>query len=213
MTEDATPAPGDTDFTYLTEIEQHYLNELGEAVADHEVRLERLEAKEKEPPVPRDWIARHQSVQAWNELADWVDWLNANYSMPHARRVQECWPAHPGLVHVLAGLRSAWRASVLSDEQSKEQGNAMAAFHDYHLFPFFQRLEDTKLFKCSNGHKADDEHAATDRDRFPEGLVGEDEVADASPAPSVEPEGPEVVALPAQEGAGDLEDDSEWWRG
>ena len=44
---------------------------------------------------------------AWNELADWVDWLNANYSMPHARRVQECWPAHPGLVHVLAGLRSA----------------------------------------------------------------------------------------------------------
>ena len=78
---------------------------------------------------------------AWNELADWVDWLNANYSMPHARRVQECWPAHPGLVHVLAGLRSAWRASVLSDEQSKGQGNAMAAFHDYHLFPSFQRLE------------------------------------------------------------------------
>ena len=69
-----------------------------------------------------------------------------------------------------APLRSAWRASVLSDEQSKGQGNAMAAFHDYHLFPSFQRLEDTKLFKCANGHSTDDEHATTDRDLFPEGL-------------------------------------------
>ena len=203
MTEDATPAPGDTDFTYLTEVEQHYLNELGEAVADHEVLLGRLEEKEKEPPVPRDWITRHQGVQAWNELADWVDWLNANYSMPHARRVQECWPAHPGLVHVLAGLRSAWRASVLSDEQSKEQGNAMAAFHDYHLFPFFQRLEDTKLFKCSNGHRADDEHAATDRDLFPEGL----EVASED---GQDPDAPEIEPLPADESSGAIEDDDTW---
>ena len=192
MTDDATPVDGDIDFTYLTQLEQEYLAELGEAVAGHEVRLERLEEKAKEPTVPRDWIQRHQSVAAWNELADWVDWLNANYSMPHARRVRECWPAHPGLVHVLAGLRSAWRASVLADEQSEEQGNAMAAFHDYHLFPFFHRLEDTKLFKCSNGHKPDDDHGATDRGLFPDGLA-------AASKDEEDAERPEVESSPADE--------------
>lgn len=208
-------AEGGEDYTYLTTKEQEYLAEMGEVLAEHEVRIERLEEKAEKPKVPRDWIARNRTTGAWEELADWVDWLNANYSMPDAKRVQDCWPAHPGLVHVLAGLRSAWRAAVLADEQSKEEGNAIASFHDYHLFPFFQRLDDQKLYRCGNGHLEDPVHRATNRDLFPEGLVGEaeeDETADASPAAVVERDGPEVDPLPAQESAGDLEDDSEWWR-
>lgn len=193
------------DYTYLTEQEQEYLAEVGEAVASHEVRLERLEEKAKEPTVPRDWITRHKGLPAWTELADWVDWLNANYSMPDARRVRDCWPSHPGMVHVLAGLRSAWRAAVLADEAGKEQGNAMAAFHDYHLFPFFQRLEDTKLYRCSNGHRADDVHLRTDRSRFPEDLEEPSEDETDEEAPEAEP-------LAAADDAGSLEDDAEWWK-
>lgn len=91
----------------------------------------------------------------------------------------------------------------------------MASFHDYHLFPFFQRLDDPKLYRCGGGHLEDPVHRATDRALFPEGLVGEadeDEAADASTASAVESAGPEVDPLPTQEGEGDLEDDSEWWR-
>jgi hypothetical protein len=217
MSDDAEhgAAEGTEDYTYLTTKEQEYLAEMGEVLAEHEARIERLEEKAEKPKVPRDWIARNRTTASWDGLADWVDWLNAAYSMPDAKRVMDCWPAHPGLVHVLAGMRSAWRAAVLADEQGKEEGNAMASFHDYHLFPFFQRLDDPKLYRCGGGHLEDPVHRATDRALFPEGLVGEadeDEAADASTASAVESAGPEVDPLPTQEGEGDLEDDSEWWR-
>lgn len=157
--------------TFLTEQEQQFVSELGDYVADHEVRLERLEQKAKEPDVPRDWITRHTDRTSWEELADWVDWLNRSYSMLDERRVPDCWPAHPGLVHVLAGLRSAWAAAVLSDEGSKEAGNAMAAFHDYHLFPFFARLSDPQFYRCGQSHHGDEQHAKTRRDLFPDTLA------------------------------------------
>lgn len=217
MSDDVEPGATEDaeDYTYLTTKEQEYLAEMGEVLAQHEVRIERLEEKAEKPTVARDWITRNRTTAAWDDLADWVDWLNADYSMPDAKRVQECWPAHPGLVHVLAGLRSAWRAAVLADEQGKEEGNAIASFHDYHLFPFFQRLEDPKLYRCGNGHLEDPVHRATNRELFPEGLVDEvdeAEAADASDGTTVDPAGPEIEPLTAHEGAGDLEDDDTWWK-
>lgn len=161
----------DEDLTYLTEAEQAFLNELGDRLAEHEVRLEKLEdQKEKKAETrPKGWIERNSSREAWEELAQWVDWLNASYSMPDEMRVPECWPAHPGLVHVLAGLRSAWRGCVIADTESDEQGNAMASFHDYHLFPFFSRL-NSSMYACANGHQDDVIHEPTDRRFFPPGL-------------------------------------------
>ncbi|MGO2773505.1 MAG: hypothetical protein ACTIB2_08920 [Brachybacterium tyrofermentans] len=199
--------------TYLSEIEQQFISDMGDMVANHEVRLEALEEKEETPKIPRDWITRNRQVQAWEQLAVWVDWLNANYSMPHGNRVPQCWPAHPGMVHVLAALRSAWRAAVLTDESSKEQGNAMAAFHDYHLFPFFNRLANPLLFPCvkASSHREDTEHTATDRDLFPSDLSSGDDEDTA-------PDGGEAATdhddpLPASpDAAGDLEDDNEWWK-
>lgn len=164
--------------TYLNETEQQFLSDLGDMVADHEVRLERLEQSEETPEDARGWIQRHEDQASWEELADWVDWLNANYSMPDQRRVPACWPAHPGMVHVLAGLRSAWRAAVTADEESKEQGNGVAAFHDYHLFPFFARLGDQTIYRCSQSHRPDEQHAPTRRDLFPPTLTGPDEEMD-----------------------------------
>lgn len=175
---EAGPGTAAADTTYLSEQEQQYLSDVGGMVADHEVRIERLEEKAKEPEKPRDWIARHQDRADWQELAAWVDWLNASYSMPDAARVPACWPAHPGLVHVLAGLRASWTNSVLADEQSEEKGNAMAAFHDYHLLPFFSRLQNPAWFPCvGSGHRPDEQHAVTDESYFPEDLKAPEEDA------------------------------------
>ncbi|MGO1598464.1 MAG: hypothetical protein ACTHYR_04210 [Brachybacterium sp.] len=208
------------EYTYLNATEQQFISDLGDMVASHEVRIEQLEQKAKEPKEPRDWISRNRTEVSWDELAGWVDWLNANYSMPDGRRVQDCWPAHPGLVHVLAGLRSAWRTAVLADEAGKEQGNAMAAFHDYHLFPFFQRQTDSTLYRCMNGHLDDVKHQVTDRRWFPEDLTAElaaEQSADSAERSAPEPEegegeGPEMEPLPSDSGGGSLEDDSAWWR-
>lgn len=203
MAEESTPEQPEAAPSYLNDNEREFLNELGEMVADHHVRLERLEEKEADPPKPRDWIARHRTVQDWEELADWVDWLNTSYSMPMNHWVPKCWPSHPGLVHVLAGLRSAWRAAVIQDEKSKEHGNAVAAFHDYHLYPFFNRLT-TSLFSCQDGTHMDEEPApSTERARFPEDLVE-----------AAEPE-EEVMSENAPDGGedpGPEDGDDEWWK-
>ena len=188
QTHDADEA--DVETTYLSATEQSFLNQLGDMVADHEVRLEQLEQQETKPNTPRDWITRNPLRGQWEELARWVDWLNANYSQPDDRRVPACWPAHKGLVHQLAALRAAWRAAVLADEKSKEQGNAMVAFHDYHLFPFFHRLSDRHLYPCVHAaHRLDEEHAPTDMSHLPEGLVEiEPEAADDEARPVMEAE-------------------------
>lgn len=187
FTGEAGPGTAAEDTTYLSEQEQQYLSHMGGMVADHEVRIERLEEKAKEPDKPRDWIARHPDRADWQDLATWVDWLNASYSMPDAARVPACWPAHPGLVHVLAGLRASWTASVLADEQSEEKGNAMAAFHDYHLFPFFSRLQNPSWFPCvGSGHRPDELHAVTDESYFPDDLKAPNEDAPGEGAATME---------------------------
>ncbi|MGQ4495494.1 hypothetical protein ACUH95_00555 [Dermabacteraceae bacterium P13101] len=161
-------------YSYLSAQEQELLVQLTEITAEHEARITALEDSVDEDKIPRDWISRHQNPADWEELAVWVDWLNDNYSMPDEMRVPACWPAHPGLVHVLAGLRSSWRNSVLADMASKERQNAMAAFHDYHLFPFFARMQQKQMFRCNaNGHKEDVRHAPTDRAYFPEYLFAQ----------------------------------------
>lgn len=176
LPEDEEPSESvDTPTSALTHEEQRLISDLADMAADHEVRIEALEVKEEKQKNPRAWIERHQTVEEWAELALWVDWLNDNYSMPDSARVPPCWPAHPGQVHALAGLRAAWRAAVLADEQSKEVGNAVAAFHDYHLFPFFNRLGNKQWFPCvANQHTPDETHERTNRECFPPGLASAD---------------------------------------
>lgn len=180
----------DVETSYLTEVEQSFINQMGDMLADHEVRIEALEKEAADPDPPRDWITRNRLRGQWEELARWVDWLNANYSQPDDRRVPACWPAHKGLVHQLAALRAAWRAAVLADEKSKERGNAVVAFHDYHLFPFFHRLSDRHLYPCVHAaHRPDEEHAPTDLSHLPEDLVEiEPEAADDGARPVMEAE-------------------------
>ena len=99
-------------------------------------------------------------------------------------------PRARGALHQLAALRAAWRAAVLADEKSKEQGNAMVAFHDYHLFPFFHRLSDRHLYPCVHAaHRPDEEHAPTDLSHLPEDLLEiEPEAADDEVRPVMEAE-------------------------
>lgn len=122
---------------------------------------------------PRCGLERHPIVADWSALADWGDWGNAACSVGDAERIPTCWPAHPGMVMELAGLRSAWAQAVVNDEKAKEVNTTVAAFHDYHFWPFTGY--PTERTPCGQpGHKPDVEHQPTERAYFPPALADEE---------------------------------------
>lgn len=100
----------------------------------------------------RSWVAR-ASTEDWRELAAWVDWLNATYDLRPSKSVFPCWPAHGGVVHELAALRTAW-VSAATVDASDDPGDAMASWHGDVLRPCLARLhEDYTLGACEDRHK------------------------------------------------------------
>ncbi len=59
---------------------------------------------------PVDWrsLRPSEARAAWQELRDWVEWLNDRYALDH-RVVPPCWYRHPALVEVLTALRDHHR--------------------------------------------------------------------------------------------------------
>lgn len=122
-----------------------------ELKAKHEVQvgmLSDLEAKIPETvrhtrPGIGNAFADNASQKDMDDLIGWVDWLIATYDLVPARQVKPCWPAHPGAVEELAGLRAAWR------EAAGKDGSQMATWHGLHLAGTLGRLESAyQISRC-----------------------------------------------------------------
>jgi hypothetical protein len=115
---------------------------LTDSVNDLDGKLALLLKKEREKDIqPRRWAAR-ATPQDWDQLIDWVDQLNTDYSILSDHTIPPCWPAHPGVVEELAGLHRAWIRAHINDELAKQDGsNDLTAWHDRWLWPLLRRLK------------------------------------------------------------------------
>lgn len=147
------------------------LEALSSDVDDLKTQLTQLLQKEQEKDVkPQRWAARATSKD-WNNLMDWVDQLNADYSLLSEFVIPPCWPAHPGAVEELAGLWRSWIRSLIADERGQKNGsNDLTAWHDRWLWPSLHRLKSGhyRTTNCRNGHQPERSPAApTDRALLP----------------------------------------------
>lgn len=135
------------------------------------------DGQDEDAAAPLPWGAR-ASAEDWRDLAAWVDWLAATYDHQPSRAVLPCWPAHGGVVHELAALRTAWTSAATTDA-SDEPGDAMAAWHEGLLRPCLTRLrEDYQLKACTDRHTPPRPRRLTDHDVLARTLV---HAATASP--------------------------------
>lgn len=141
------------------------LETIGGEIADLKVNLARLLAQERELVKPRRWAAR-ASREDWNNLVDWVDELNSDYSLLSDYTIPPCWPAHPGVVEELAGLWRSWIHAVINDARAKKHGSSeLTAWHDRWLWPCLQRIRSGhyRTPNCHHKHQDDRPSTATDR--------------------------------------------------
>lgn len=139
-----------------------------EQVAQLKAQFDELLKQKREREIePRPWPDRVDRAD-WEELVEWVDWLQRTYEFRGEYTVHPCWPAHPGVVQELAGLYHSWRAAQLVDEISvptiasaagkkgKRPGsNDITAWHDRWLWPFLNRIKGGhyRLANCTEGHE------------------------------------------------------------
>jgi len=147
------------------------LHNLGAAVDDLKDKLAQLLKKDREKDIdPRRWAAR-ATRKDWDALIDWVDELNASYSLLGDYTIPPCWPAHPGVVEELAGLLRSWTRALITDELAKNNGaNDLTAWHDRWLWPCLRRMKSGhyRTTNCRDGHHPEGSTAArTDRGFLP----------------------------------------------
>ena len=142
----------------LDQTEDHFggaLEKVSKAVLDVRGQLAELLKKPAEKDVPpRAWAARATRAQ-WNELADWVDWLQLSYGALSDFDIYSCWPAHFGMVEELAGLFHAWKRAVIADELAAATGSSdLTAWHDRWLWPLLQRTKGGhyRTTNCKDRH-------------------------------------------------------------
>jgi hypothetical protein len=113
--------------------------------------------------LPRPWIPFSCPASLLKELLPWLEdvagWLNHDYSWRILRPIPDCWPAHPHIVHELAGL--AW-LRVLADE-ALDPG-PLEDWHRYALPSFLNRLTERLGESCSTEH--DDWPGSTRHTRY-----------------------------------------------
>lgn len=124
-------------------------------------------AKPAKAPAPRPW-GQKATVEDWRTLVEWVDWLSSTYDTINSKRISPCWPAHSGLVHELAALRSAWLASAAIPEPDE----ALSHWHDRLLWPLLMRLDHYRISVCLDGHKDVRVPQLTDQDTLEQALIG-----------------------------------------
>ena len=118
------------------------LDTLTGAVADLRAQLTQLLKQEREKDVPpRRWADR-ATRKNWDQLIEWVDELNTDYSLLGDYTIPACWPAHPGVVDELAGLHRSWTRALINDELAENNGaNDLTAWHDRWLWPCLRRMK------------------------------------------------------------------------
>lgn len=132
------------------------LGALNDRIDDVGAKLTLLLKREREKDIqPRRWAAR-AAPQDWDQLIDWVDRLNTDYSLLSDHTIPPCWPAHPGVVEELAGLHRAWTRAQINDELAKTDGsNDLTAWHDRWLWPLLRRLRagHYRTTNCRDRHQ------------------------------------------------------------
>lgn len=114
---------------------------------------------------PVAWID-YAPRRAWDELADWVDWLGETYELRSEWAIRPCWPAHPGVAEELAALWSAWREA--ARRGLNKDNDALAFWHDRYLAPTLQRLPALyRVNACKAGHQQVKVAPGTDRTYLP----------------------------------------------
>ena len=140
------------------EATEEALGKLETKVDDLKQQLTQLLKKEREKDIqPRRWAAR-ATTKDWDHLIDWVDQLNANYSLLSDYAIPPCWPAHPGVVEELAGLHRAWTRALINDQLAKNDGgNDLTAWHDRWLWPCLRRMKagHYRTTNCRDRHQAE----------------------------------------------------------
>ena len=133
------------------------LETIGGEIADLKGSLAKLLAQERELVKPRRWAAR-ASREDWDNLIDWVDQLNGDYSLLSDYTIPPCWPAHPGVVEELAGLWRSWIHAAINDARAKTHGSSdLTAWHDRWLWPSLERIKAThyRTTNCRPHHQAE----------------------------------------------------------
>jgi hypothetical protein len=143
------------------------LSALSGQIDELNTKLGQLLKKEREKNIqPRRWAAR-ATPQDWDQLIDWVDHLNTDYSLLGDYTIQPCWLAHPGVVEELAGLYRAWTRANINDELAKNGGsNDLTAWHDRWLWPLLRRMKagHYRTTNCRDRHQHEPaKTTATDR--------------------------------------------------
>jgi len=144
--------------TRLDQTEDHFggaLDKVSKAVLEVRVQLAELLKKEAEKDTqPRAWAARATPAQ-WDELVQWVDWMQASYGALPEFDIPPCWPAHPGMVEELAGLFHSWKRAQIADHLAEKTGsNDLTGWHDRWLWPFRQRAKSGhyRTTNCKDRH-------------------------------------------------------------
>jgi len=104
---------------------------------------------------PRRWAIR-ATRKDWDYLINWVDQLNAHYSLLDDYLIPPCWPAHPGVVEELAGLWRSWTRTMIIDETAEGSGDtSLTAWHDRWLWPALTRMKSGhyRTTNCRDQHQ------------------------------------------------------------
>lgn len=142
----------------LEQTEDHFggaLEKVSKAVLEVRGQLAELLKKQAEKDVPpQPWVDKATRKQ-WNDLVDWVDWLQRSYGTLAEYEIYPCWPAHLGMVEQLAGLFHSWKRAVIADELASTTGSSdLTAWHDRWLWPLLQRAKGGhyRTTNCKDRH-------------------------------------------------------------
>lgn len=142
----------------LDQTEDHFggaLEKVSRAVLEVRGQLAELLKKQTEKDIPpQPWSARATRGQ-WNELVDWVDWMQRSYGTLAEFEIYSCWPAHLGMVEELAGLFHSWKRAGNADELATTTGSSdLTAWHDRWLWPLLQRAKGGhyRTTNCKDRH-------------------------------------------------------------
>lgn len=95
------------------------------------------------------FAAPEVAAALWDELRDFVDWLNSRYALDSERQIPPCWYRHPVAVEELTALMCSWQAVYHGPDTPRD---ALLAWHAHWLWPCVDRLPDRAGWqRCRGG--------------------------------------------------------------
>lgn len=145
------------------------VNEHGEVLTAHgediSWLLEQFKPANKNKPVDWSWahITGVQRRELWEDLIDFVAWVNARYFIHHkGSQIVPCWYQHPVVVEELTGLWAAWWDAT---HNAKKPNTKMVEFHRRYFWPTMEQI--WKELKSCDGPKGHMVYGGTVREDDP----------------------------------------------